>query len=86
MTGLNPFRHGVIEVGMMAMDEKFQIIGELFMDLCPPANIVIDPESLAYNGFTLDRIASGRSYEEFAEFFEIFMDTYFPNKTIPIIV
>ena len=27
MTGLNPFQHGVIEVGMMVMDDKFEIIG-----------------------------------------------------------
>ncbi len=26
MTGLNPFKHGVIEVGMMVLDEKFEII------------------------------------------------------------
>lgn len=85
MTGLNPFRHGVIEVGMMVMDEKFAIIGELFMDLCPPPNIVIDPDSLEYNGFTLDRIASGRSYEEFVERFDAFMMMYF-NGVTPILV
>jgi len=85
MTGLNPFRHGVIEVGMMVMNDTFEIVGELFMDLCPPSNIVIDPEALEYNGFTLDRIASGRSYEEFVEFFESFFATYFRNAT-PILV
>lgn len=85
MTGLNPFRHGVIEVGMMAMDEKMNIIGELFMDLCPPPNIIIDPQSLEYNGFTLDRIAAGRSYEEFVERFDTFMMNFFENTT-PIIV
>lgn len=86
MTGLNPFKHGVIEVGMMVMDEKFAIIGEFFMDLCPPTSIVIDPESLAYNGFTLDRIAAGRSYEEFVEFFTSFYNTYFSDEHQPIIV
>lgn len=86
MTGLNPFQHGVIEVGMMAMDEKFEIIGEFLMDLCPPANVIIDSESLRYNGFTIDRIAKGKSYEEFCDFFEIFFDTYFPHETKPIVV
>lgn len=85
MTGLNPFVNGVIEVGMMAMNDKFEIIWEFLMDLCPPANVIIDPESLKYNGFTLDRIARGRSYEEFCEFFEEFFNTHFPNST-PIIV
>ena len=85
MTGLNPFRHGVIEVGMMVLNDRFEIQGEFFMDLCPPANIVIDPEALEYNGFTLDRIASGKSYEEFVEFFSVFFATYFPDST-PIIV
>ena len=86
MTGLNPFRHGVIEVGMMALNDQFEIVGEFFMDLCPPANIVIDPTALEYNGFTLDRIASGKSYEEFVEFFEVFYATYFPGETSPIII
>lgn len=85
MTGLNPFRHGVVEVGMMVMNDKFSIIGELFMDLCPPPNIVIDPEALEYNGFTLDRITSGKSYEEFCEFFQIFFETYFSDAP-PVIV
>ena len=50
------------------------------MDLCPPDNIIIDPDSLAYNGFTLDRIAGGKSYEEFCDFWEAFMETYFPDQ------
>lgn len=86
MTGLNPFRHGVIEVGMMVLNEKFDIIGEFFMDLCPPPNIVIDQESLEYNGFTLDRIARGKSYEEFCEFFSAFFHTYFSDDKKPIII
>lgn len=86
MTGLNPFKHGVIEVGMMVLDEKFAIIGEFFMDLCPPPSVVIDPEALTYNGFTLDRIARGKSYEEFCEFFNIFFHTYFDDEQDPIIV
>lgn len=85
MTGLNPFKHGVIEVGMMVMDEKFEIIWEFLMDLCPPPNIIIDPESLKYNGFTLDRIARGKSYEEFCDFFSAFFYTYFQDRE-PIIV
>ena len=86
MTGLNPFQHGVIEVGAMVMDDTFEIIWEFFMDLIPPDNIIIDPKSLEYNGFTLDRIALGKSYEEFAEYWEGFMETYFPGEKKPILV
>lgn len=86
MTGLNPFRHGVIEVWMMVMDDKFEIIGEFFMDLCPPPNIIIDPQALEYNGFSLDRIARGKTYEEFVEFFVGFFETYFSDEEKPIIV
>ncbi len=39
------------------MDEKFKIIAELYRDICPPEDAMIDPEALEYNGFTLDRIA-----------------------------
>ena len=56
------------------------------MDLCPPDNIIIDPDSLAYNGFTLDRIAGGKSYEEFCDFWEAFMGTYFPDEKKPILI
>ena len=57
-----------------------------FMDLCPPPNIIIDQEALKYNGFTLERIAHGKSYEEFTEFFVQFLAAYFPNDEKPIIV
>lgn len=86
MTGLNPFQHGVIEVGLMVMDDKFNIMQEFLMDLCPPPSIVIDREALAYNGFTLDRIARGQSYEEFCDLFEGFYATYFSAENKPIIV
>ena len=86
MTGLDPFKHGVIEVGMIVMDEKFEIIGEFFMDLCPPHSVTIDPEALEYNGFSLDRIALWKSYEEFCIFFETFYGTYFDDSNKPIIV
>jgi DNA polymerase III epsilon subunit-like protein len=78
MTGLNPFVHGVVEVGAIVLDEKFEVVEEFFMDLCPPDNIIIDPEALEYNGFTLDRIAAGKSYDEFIDFFESFIESYFP--------
>ncbi len=86
MTGLNPFQHGVIEVGMMILDAQFEIIGEFLMDLCPPEDIVIDRSSLEYNWFTLDRIASWRSYEEFCDMFTWFYATYFSLERKPIIV
>ena len=86
MTGLNPFQHGVIEVGMMVLDEKFELMGELLMDLCPPEEVTIDRAALEYNGFTLDRIAVGRSYEEFCDVFTGFYATYFDPEYKPIIV
>ena len=49
MTGLNPFQHGVIEIEMMVLDEKFEIIGELLMDICPPEDVTIDRAALEYN-------------------------------------
>ena len=86
MTGLNPFAHGVVEVGAIVMNDTFEDVWEFFMDLCPPDNIIIDPKALEYNGFTLDRIAIGKSYEEFCEYFEGFLDTYFPEGRRPIMV
>lgn len=85
MTWLNPFRHGVVEFWCMVMDEKFAILAEMYRDLNPPVDVMIDPEALEYNGFTLDRIARGISYDQFVEEFEIFINTYFPDSP-PIIV
>jgi DNA polymerase III epsilon subunit-like protein len=86
MTGLNPFQHGVIEVGAVVMDRHFDIVGDFYMDLLPPDNIIIDTQALEYNGFTLDRIATGKSYEEFCEIFEGFLETHFPGEAKPILV
>lgn len=71
---------------MVVLDDSFDIVWELYMDLCPPPNLLIDSEALAYNWFTIDRIARGKSYEEFIEFFEIFFHTYFTEEQKPIIV
>jgi len=86
MTGLNPFEHGVIEVGAIVLNDTFDIIGEFYMDLCPPENIIIDPKSLEYNGFTLDRIAAGKSYEEFCDHWDAFLSSYFGDEKKPIMV
>lgn len=86
MTGLNPFQHGVIEVGMMVLDDQFEILGELLMDLCPPSDVTIDRSSLEYNWFTLDRIAAGRSYDEFCDVYAGFIATYFVPGVKPIII
>lgn len=86
MTGLNPFQHGVIEVGMIVMDEHFNMLDQFLMDLCPPATILIDREALVYNWFTLDRIAAGRSYEEFCDMFSWFYATYFSPEQKPILI
>ena len=69
----------------MVMDEKFAILAEMYRDINPPVDVMIDPEALEYNGFTLDRIARGISYDQFVEEFEILLNTYFPDNP-PIIV
>jgi hypothetical protein len=56
------------------------------MDLCPPEDVAIDRSALEYNWFTLDRIAEGRSYEEFCDMFIGFFETYFSKEHKPIIV
>jgi DNA polymerase III epsilon subunit-like protein len=67
MTWLNPFQHGVIEVAAIVLDDFFEIVWDFHMDLLPPDNVIIDPLALEYNWFTLDRIALGKSYEEFCD-------------------
>lgn len=86
MTWLNPFQHGVIEVAATVLDDSFEIVGDFHMDLLPPDNVIIDPAALEYNGFTLDRIAMGKSYEEFCDFWDGFLDTYFPGGKKPIMI
>jgi len=86
MTGLDPFRHGVIEFWGAVLDESLSIIHELQLDICPPASCIIDEEALLYNWFTHERIKKGISYDAFCEKFTHLLDTYFPDTVKPIII
>lgn len=86
MTGLDPFQHWVIEVGAIVLDEFFEIIWEFQIDLLPPDDIVIDPASLEYNGFTMDRIAKWVSYPDFCDLWNAFLTPYFDGEKKPIMI
>jgi DNA polymerase III epsilon subunit-like protein len=86
MTWLNPFQHWVIEVAAIVLDDFFEIVWDFHMDLLPPDNVIIDPTALEYNWFTLDRIALGKSYVEFCDYWDGFLDTYFHDWKKPIMV
>jgi len=79
-TGLNPTKHGLIELAAVAMDKKFAIIDQYCIDVCPPKDTPVEPKSLKINGFTLDRIANGSTYQETAETFLHFIEKNFDQK------
>jgi len=83
-TGLNPTKHGLIELAAVAMDENFEIVGQFCMDVCPPESCPIDPSALKVNGFTPDRISNGATYLECAELFLDFTRKNFNKKPMLI--
>lgn len=55
-TGLNPTKHDVIQIALVAFDDDFKIVDRFVSDVTTykPANI--DPVALKINQFTLERI------------------------------
>jgi len=79
-TGLNPTKHGLIELAAVVMDADFAIVDQFCIDVYPPDGTPVEPEAMKVNGFTPDRIANGATYLETAEAFLDFVSTHFAKK------
>ena len=83
-TGLHPARHGLIELAAAALDEHLEVLQSFHMDVCPPPGVEIDAEALQVNGFTVERIQKGVSYEELCKQFLDFTNRNFAGDPIAI--
>jgi DNA polymerase III epsilon subunit-like protein len=83
-TGLSPFKNGLIQVAMAALDESLEITATFNVDVCPPDGYEKSPEAMKITGFSQQRIDAGISYEDLAINFLKFLKTNFNTK--PIVV
>jgi DNA polymerase III epsilon subunit-like protein len=84
-TGLFFTQNGLIQAAGLILDNNLNEIERFCVDICPDEPFEISPESIEITGFTLDRINTGISYQEFCEFFLGMLQKYFSvNKPILI--
>ncbi len=84
-TGLNAWKHGIIQLAWIVMDTKLKIIDQKVIDICPPIGYQISDEALTVNGFTIERIEKGLSYKEACDIFSDSIKMNFGEKK-PIVV
>ena len=83
-TGLNPTKHGLIQMAALALDSELQIVAEYNEYICPPEGTEFDPEAQLIHNIPRKTIDSGLSYTEFADSFIDFISDNFNTK--PIII
>jgi DNA polymerase III epsilon subunit-like protein len=82
-TGLLLTQNGLIQAAGLVLDDELNEIHRFCVDICPDKPFEIDPYSLEMTGFTVERINSGISYQEFCDFFLHLIKEYFPlNKPV----
>lgn len=77
-TGLLLTQNGLIQAAGLILDEDLNEIHRFCVDICPDKPFEINDFSLRMTGFTIERINSGISYQEFCEFFLGLVKEYFP--------
>lgn len=80
MTGLNPHKHGLIQVAMASLDKDLKILETYVTDICPPEGFEVNAEALKINGFDMERINKGISYEFFCQNTMDFISRNFETK------
>jgi DNA polymerase III epsilon subunit-like protein len=85
MTGLNPHKNGLIQFATAALDKNLKILETFVTDICPPEGFEINEEALQINGFSLERIQKGISYEIFCHsLFDFIKRNFGQNKPVAI--
>jgi DNA polymerase III epsilon subunit-like protein len=80
-TGLLLTQNGLIQAAGLILDDELNEIHRFCIDICPDKPFEINDFSLQMTGFTVERINSGISYQEFCDFFLHLVKEYFPlNK------
>jgi DNA polymerase III epsilon subunit-like protein len=83
-TGQHPEKHGLIQIAMLCLDARFETLDSYESFVRPPAEVELDPESMAVNGITAEQIASGLSYNALCLEIIAFLKKNFDGKAITI--
>jgi DNA polymerase III epsilon subunit-like protein len=81
-SGPHPEKHGMTEIAVAALDEKFEVLDTYQTYVCPPVGFEMDEESMHVSGITLEQINSGISYSELCEKLIDFIKTNFEGKPV----
>jgi DNA polymerase III epsilon subunit-like protein len=84
-TGLLLTQNGLIQAAGLILDDELNEIHRFCIDICPDKPFEINQFSLEMTGFTVERINSGITYQEFCDFFLDLVREYFPLSK-PILV
>ncbi len=76
-TGLNAWKHGIIQLAWVVLGPKLEILDQKVIDIRPPKGYQVSDEALKINGFTIDRIESGISYDEVCDTFTASIKAHF---------
>ena len=77
-TGLLLTQNGLIQAAGLILDEDLNEIHRFCIDICPDKPFEINDFSVQMTGFTIERINSGISYQEFCDYFLGLVREYFP--------
>jgi DNA polymerase III epsilon subunit-like protein len=77
-TGLLLTQNGLIQAAGLILDDELNEIHRFCVDICPDKPFEINDFSLQMTGFTIERINSGITYQEFCDFFLHLVKEYFP--------
>ena len=77
-TGLNPFRHALVQLGFLFLDEKLEVIESGCVDILPITEYECDPIATKITGFTIERIQKGMDQKKTLTDFYDLVSGYFP--------
>lgn len=82
-TGLNAWKHGIIQLAWVVLDSQLLIIDQKVVDIRPPKGYEISDEALKINGFSIERIEQGINYYDACDNFTSSIKEHFgENKPI----
>jgi DNA polymerase III epsilon subunit-like protein len=84
-TGLNSWKHGIIQLAWVTLDSNLNILDQQVIDIRPPEGYSVSDEALKINGFTIERINKGLSYNEACDIFTNSIKSSF-GKSKPICI
>jgi DNA polymerase III epsilon subunit-like protein len=67
-SGLNPNKHGLLQVAALAMDVNFNVIGQ-YNEFVNPGDVIFDPIADKIHKIPREKTLQGLSYSEFSEHF-----------------